>query len=187
MLKKLCTFIGTLVLIAGIAVGGYFLYTNVLKDKINPPAKGEFEINYVYETLTDLDSDKIKHGFVKGYKGEAPEDVVIAKSFDNNGTTRSVSGIKNRAFKNAKSMKTIDIPSTVAMFGSNIFEGCDGLTTVVIRLQRGMVAAVSFYGAFDGLNLEKVTFKVSHEDVKENILSAYPKANVVVDEALVEA
>ena len=187
MIKKLCTFIGTLVLIAGIAVGGYFLYTNVLKDKINPPAKGEFEINYVYETTTDLEFDKIKYGFVKGYKGDAPEDVVIAKSFDDNGTTRSVNGIKNRAFKNAKNMKTIDIPSTVAFFGSNIFEGCDGLTTVVIRLQREKISAVNFYGAFDGVNLEKVTFKVSHEDVKESILSSYPKANVVVDEALAEA
>lgn len=186
MIKKLCTLIGGLVLIAAIAAGGYFLYTKFIKDKINPPDKVEFQIKYAYETTTGAQFDTVRYGFVKGYKGEAPQTVEIASSFDDNGNFRTVTGIKSRAFENAKNMKTVVIPSSVVYFGVRIFKGCDNLETIVLKMQQSSLFMAGFGGAFDDLDLSKITIRVSHEKVKEALLSAYKEANVVVDESLAE-
>ena len=70
---KFLKFLGALVLVAGVGIGGYFLYDRVLKDKISEWKGEEFQLIYSYETLTGLDSDKTPYGLVKGYQGVAPE------------------------------------------------------------------------------------------------------------------
>lgn len=184
MFKKFCTFLGVLVLIAGVALGGYMLYTKVLKDKLwpsNTNDNGEtFSITYAYETTTSSKYDTEKYGFVKGYSGSVPETVVISASFSDNGVTRKVTGIKANAFANAKNLKSVEIPSTVNYFGINLFNGCDNLQTVIIKSQYSS----GFSGAFDGLDLSKITFKVADEEVKNRLLAAYPSANATLDESL---
>jgi hypothetical protein len=102
MLKKLCSFIGAIVLIAAIAVGGYFVYNKYIKNNV-----GEFQIQYTYEDYMGLGN----HGYVAGYKGVSPEDVVISDSFEVDGSKRTTYGIKINAFKDNTNMKSVDIPA----------------------------------------------------------------------------
>ena len=63
---KFLKFLGALVLVAGVGIGGYFLYDRVLKDKISEWKGEEFQLIYSYETLTGLDSDKTPYGLEIG-------------------------------------------------------------------------------------------------------------------------
>ena len=51
------------------------------------------------------------HGYVAGYKGVSPEDVVISDSFEVDGSKRTTYGIKINAFKDNTNMKSVDIPA----------------------------------------------------------------------------
>ena len=62
MLKKLCSFIGAIVLIAAIAVGGYFVYNKYIKNNV-----GEFQIQYTYEDYKGLGNRQGSHGNRKGF------------------------------------------------------------------------------------------------------------------------
>lgn len=181
---KFLKFMGVLVIIAGLGVGGYFLYDRVLKDKISEWKGEEFQLIYSYETLTGLDSDKTLLGLVKGYQGVAPEEITVDSSFENNGTTKEVVAVKSNAFKNARKTKKIEFPSSVAVFGLNVFKGCDNLETAIFRMPKDMAPYVGFYGCFDGVDWNKATFYVTCEEIKESMVSAYTDANVIVDPAL---
>ena len=131
---KFLKFLGALVLVAGVGVGGYFLYDRVLKDKISEWKGEEFQLIYSYETLTGLDSDKTPYGLVKGYQGVAPEEIIVEDSFEDNGTKRAVVAVKSNAFKNARKTKKIEFPASVAIFGYNVFKGCDNLETAIFKM-----------------------------------------------------
>ena len=63
---KFLKFLGALVLVAGVGIGGYFLYDRVLKDKISEWKGEEFQWIYSYETLTDSDLGAEPPGYGKG-------------------------------------------------------------------------------------------------------------------------
>ena len=113
---KFLKFLGALVLVAGVGVGGYFLYDRVLKDKISEWKGEEFQLIYSYETLTGLDSDKTPYGLVKGYRGVAPEEIIVEDSFEDNGTKRAVVAVKSNAFKKCEENEE----NRISCFGSNL-------------------------------------------------------------------
>ena len=181
---KFLKFLGALVLVAGVGIGGYFLYDRVLKDKISEWKGEELQLIYSYETLTGLDSDKTPYGLVKGYQGVAPEEIIVEDSFEDNGTKRAVVAVKSNAFKNARKTKKIEFPASVAIFGYNVFKGCDNLETAIFKMPKEMAPSIGFYGSFDTVDWNKTTFYVTCEEIQESMVSAYADANVVVDPAL---
>ena len=103
--------------------GGYFVYNKYIKNNV-----GEFQIQYTYEDYMGLGN----HGYVAGYKGVSPEDVVISDSFEVDGSKRTTYGIKINAFKDNTNMKSVDIPATVKFISANSFVGCTNLETLVL-------------------------------------------------------
>lgn len=181
---KFLKFMGTLVIIAGLGVGGYFLYDRVLKDKISEWKGEEFQLIYSYETLTGVGSDTKPQGMVKGYQGVAPEEIVVDSSFDDNGTMRDVKIIKSFAFKSARKTKKIEFPSSIIFFGYDVFKSCDNLETVILKTPKEVASSIGFSGCFDSVDWNKATFYVTCEEIKESMVSAYADANVVVDPSL---
>ena len=175
---------GTLVIIAGLGVGGYFLYDCVLKDKISEWKGEEFQLLYSYETLTGLDSDKTPYGLVKGYQGVAPEEIVVESTFEDNGTTRDVVAVKTNAFKNARKTKKVEFPASIYILGYDIFKGCDNLETVILKTPKEMAIHLGFGGCFGSVDWNKTTFYVTCEEIKESMVGAYADASVVVDASL---
>lgn len=155
MLKKLCGFIGAIVLIAAIAVGGYFVYNKYIKKNV-----GEFQIQYTYEDYMGLGN----HGYVEGYKGVSHKDVVISDSFEVDGSKRTTYGIKMNAFKDNTKMKSVDIPATVKFISANSFVGCTNLETIIFRATDSN--GLTYSGGFVGVDKETVTVKVANEEVK---------------------
>ena len=181
---KFLKFMGALVIIAGLGVGGYFLYDRVLKDKISEWKGEEFQLIYSYEKLTDSVLDAKPQGMVKGYQGVAPEEIIVEDSFEDNGTKRAVVAVKSNAFKNARKTKKIEFPASVAIFGYNVFKGCDNLETAIFKMPKEMAPSIGFYGSFDTVDWNKTTFYVTCEEIQESMASAYADASVIVDPAL---
>lgn len=103
-------------------IGGYFVYNKYIKNNV-----GKFQIQYTYEDYMGLGN----HGYVAGYKGVSPEDVVISDSFEVDGSKRTTYGIKINAFKDNTNMKSVDIPATVKFISANSFVGCTNLETII--------------------------------------------------------
>jgi len=181
MVKKLCTLIGIIVLVAVLVVGGYFVYTKVIAKNV-----GEFQIQYSHEKY--MEGYEVYYNFVKGYTGKSVEDIVIAETFEQDGTSYTTNAIRANAFKNNKVVKTIDIPKNIYVFESNILSGCNNLTTITIRLQEETyITNTMFSMVFNGVDLTNVTFNVAKQSVKDAILNSYSTANVVVDSSLLVA
>lgn len=114
----------------------------------------------------------------------APEEIIVEDSFEDNGTKRAVVAVKSNAFKNARKTKKIEFPASVAIFGYNVFKGCDNLETAIFKMPKEMAPSIGFYGSFDTVDWNKTTFYVTCEEIQESMVSAYANANVVVDPAL---
>ncbi len=181
---KFLKFLGALVLIAGVGVGGYFLYDRVLKDKISEWKGEEFQLIYSYEKLTDSVLGAEPRGMVKGYQGVAPEEIVVDPSFEDNEAIRDVEIIKSFAFKNARKTKKIEFPASITFLGYDVFKGCDNLETVILKTPKKMAIHIGFGGCFGSVDWNKTTFYVTCEEIKESMVSAYADANVIVDPAL---
>lgn len=175
MLKKLCSFIGAIVLIAAIAVGGYFVYNKYIKNNV-----GEFQIQYTYEDYMGLGN----RGYVAGYKGVSPEDVVISESFEVDGSKRTTYGIKINAFKDNTNMKSVDIPATVKFISANSFAGCDNLEAIIFRATES--SGLIYSGGFVDVDKETVTVKVANDEIKAYMETVFTKATIVVDSTLAE-
>lgn len=167
-MKKLATFIGSIVILAALVVGGYFAYNRFFANA------GEFEISYTYKQLVEGYGDK--NVYVTGYKGQAPENVVVADSVNIEGSNRNVRGIDGGAFKRAGTMVTFEAPESCMYFGANVFRDCKKLTTITLK--------ALYIDGFDltlgNLDASTITFNVVNGTVKTSILSAYPAANVHV-------
>lgn len=173
MLKKLCSFIGAIVLIAGIVIGGYVVYNKYIKNNV-----GEFQIQYTYENYMGLGN----HGYVAGYKGVSPEDVVISESFELDGFKRTTYGIKINAFKDNTNMKSVDIPATVKFISANSFVGCTNLETIIFRVTES--SGLTYSGGFVAVDKETVTVKVTNDEIKVYMETVFTKATIVVDSSL---
>lgn len=175
MLKKLCGFIGAIVLIAAIAVGGYFVYNKYIKNNV-----GEFQIQYTYEDYMGFGN----HGYVAGYKGVSPEDVVISESFETDGSKRTTYGIKMNAFKDNTNMKSVDIPASIKFISAGSFSGCTNLETIVFRATDSN--ELSYSGGFVAVDKETVTVKVANDEIRSYMETVFTKATIVVDNALAQ-
>lgn len=175
MLKKILIIIGAIVLIAAIAVGGYFIYIKCIKNNV-----GEFQIQYTYEDYMGLGN----HGYVAGYKGVSPEDVVISDSFEKDGSKRTTYGIKINAFKDNTNMKSVDIPASVKFISANSFVGCMNLKTIIFRATDSN--GLTYSGGFVDVDKETVTVKVANDEIKAYMETVFTKATIVVDSTLAE-
>ena len=45
---------------------------------------------------------------------------------------KNITSLCDYAFKNCKSIKSVKLPSTITNFGSHVFEGCSGITTLLV-------------------------------------------------------
>ena len=175
MLKKLCGFIGAIVLIATVAIGGYFVYNNYIKNNV-----GEFQIQYSYEDYMGLGN----RGYVASYKGVSPENVVISDTFEQDGSKRTTYGIKMNAFKNNTNMKSVDIPASVKFIAANSFAGCDNLETIVFRATES--SGLTYSGGFVAVDKETVTVKVANDEIKAYMETVFTNATIVIDSTLAE-
>ena len=124
------------------------------------------------------------HGYVAGYKGVSPEDVVISDSFEIVGSKRTTYGIKINAFKDNTNMKSVDIPATVKFISANSFVGCTNLETFVFRATDSN--GLSYSGGFVAVDKETVTVKVANDEIKAYMETVFTKATIVVDSTLAE-
>lgn len=175
MLKKLCGIIGAIVIIAALAVGGYFVYNNYIKKNV-----GEFQIQYSYEDYMGLGN----RGYVVSYKGVSPENVVISETFEQDGSKRTTYGIKMNAFKDNTNMKSVDIPATVKFISANSFVGCTNLEIIIFRATDSN--GLSYSGGFVAVDKETVTVKVANDEIKSYMETVFTKATIVVDSTLAE-
>lgn len=175
MLKKLCGFIGAIVIIAALAVGGIHVYNNYIKKNV-----GEVQIQYSYEDYMGLGN----RGYVVSYKGVSPEDVVISDSFEVDGSKRTTYGIKINAFKDNTNMKSVDIPATVKFISANSFVGCTNLEIIIFRATDSN--GLSYSGGFVDVDKETVTVKVANDEIKAYMETVFTKATIVVDSSLAE-
>lgn len=175
MLKKLCGIIGAIVIIAALAVGGIYVYNNYIKKNV-----GEFQIQYSYEDYMGLGN----RGYVAGYKGVSPENVVISETFEQDGSKRTTYGIKINAFKDNTNMKSVDIPATVKFISANSFVGCTNLE--IIKFRATDSNGLSYSGGFVAVDKETVTVKVANDEIKAYMETVFTKATIVVDGTLAE-
>lgn len=175
ILKKLCGIIGAIVIIAALAVGGIYVYNNYIKKNV-----GEFQIQYSYEDYMGLGN----RGYVAGYKGVSPENVVISETFEQDGSKRTTYGIKINAFKDNTNMKSVDIPATVKFISANSFVGCTNLETIIFRATES--SGLTYSGGFVAVDKETVTVKVANDEIKVYMETVFTKATIVVDSTLAE-
>ena len=173
--KKICGFIGAIVLIAALAIGGYFVYNNYIKNNV-----GEFQIQYFYEDYMGLGN----RGYVASYKGVSPENVVISDTFEQDGSKRTTYGIKMNAFKNNTNMKSVDIPASVKFIAADSFAGCDNLETIVFRATES--SGLTYSGGFVAVDKETVTVKVANDEIKAYMETVFTNATIVIDSTLAE-
>ncbi len=175
MLKKICGIIGAIVILAAIAVGGYFVYNKYIKKNV-----GEFQIQYTYEDYMGLGN----RGYVAGYKGVSPENVVISDFFEVDGSKRTTYGIKMNSFKDNTNMKSVVIPATVKFISANSFVGCTNLETIIFRATESN--GLTYSGGFVDVDKETVTVKVANDEIKAYMETVFTKATIVVDSTLAE-
>ena len=108
------------------------------------------------------------YNFVKGYTGKSVENVVIAETFEQDSQTYYTNAIRANAFKNNKTMTSVEIPAKVIVLEGNVFRGCDNLRTITLKCSEldTVNVFVSFNRILDGLTPSNITFKVMNNNVK---------------------
>lgn len=90
--------------------------------------------NFTYET----NNGKVT---ITGYTGTA-EKIVVPGVIDSN----PVTAIKKEAFKENKTVKSIELPNTVTSIGSKAFALCDKLSSVIFSENVNSIGISAFYG-----------------------------------------
>ena len=94
----------------------------------------------VYDATLESDFS-ISGGTITGYHGNA-ENVYIPRSINGSGVTK----IGSDAFQNCKGLKSIIIPDSVTSIGDSAFFGCSGLTSIAIPNSVKSIGSSAFYG-----------------------------------------
>ena len=96
----------------------------------------DFEVDCIYYNITDATNKTIEvsyRGFYyHSYDNEYTGSVVIPESVTYNGTTYSVTSIRDLAFYGCTGLTSITIPNSVTSIGEDAFSGCTGLTSITI-------------------------------------------------------
>ena len=95
-------------------------------------------------------------------------DVVIPSSVEYNGTTYSVTSIRNYAFKYCSGLTSVTIPNSVTSIGDGAFFYCSGLTSVTIP---NSVTSIGVSAFFDCSGLTSVTIPNSVTSIGESAFS----------------
>ena len=83
---------------------------------------------------------------ITGWNG-APTDLVVPSTIDDpDYGEQEVAQIKNAAFRDCTSLKSITLPSTLTVIDSNAFEGCTSLTSITLPSSVGYIASNAFEG-----------------------------------------
>ena len=90
------------------------------------------------------------HSYDNEYAGE----VIIPSTVTYNGTTYSVTTIKERTFYDCSSLTSVTIPNSVTSIGGEAFAGCSSLTSVTIP---NSVTSIGDYAFFHCSSLTSIT------------------------------
>ena len=101
---------------------------------------------------------------ITGWNG-APTDLVVPSTIDDpDYGEQEVAEIKNAAFRDCTSLKSITLPSTLTTIYSNAFEGCTSLTSITLPSSVGYIGSNAFEGC---TSLTQITLPDSLEYISE--------------------
>ena len=95
-----------------------------------------FMVGGIYYNITDYSNKTVgvtyRGYYYDDYSNEYTDSVTIPESVTYNGTTYSVTSIRNEAFNYCESLTSVTIPNSVTSIGDYAFQFCEGLTSVTI-------------------------------------------------------
>ena len=99
-----------------------------------PSLAHDFEVDGIfYDKINSSTVEVTYKGYsYDSYSNEYSGDIVIPSSVNYNGTTYSVTSIRNYAFLECTSLTSIEIPNSVTWIGFRAFSGCSSLTSIKI-------------------------------------------------------
>jgi hypothetical protein len=96
----------------------------------------DFEYTYegktLYYTINTAATNEVSVTYKQIFTDYVSGDVKIPSEVTYNGTTYSVTAIKNNAFSCCKSLTSVNIPTSITSISSDVFNNCTSLTSVNI-------------------------------------------------------
>jgi hypothetical protein len=105
---------------------------------------------------------------ISGYLDNMSANLVVPETVTLDGTEYTVVGIKGSAFKDCKTLETIELPSTATDFEASCFKACTSLKSVVLPEGTPIIRAEVFFGCS---KLESVTIPESVTSIYGNAFS----------------
>ena len=94
----------------------------------------------------DLNAEVKQATVIKKSSGKYSGKVVIPESVEHEGTSYSVTSIRESAFRDCRGLTSVTIGNSVTSIGGYAFYGCNGLTSVTIPNSVTSIGVLAFYG-----------------------------------------
>ena len=132
----------------------------------------DFEVNGIYYLINGTEATvSFRGNTFSEYSNEYSGDIIIPETVTYQGTTYSVTAIKERAFNECRFVTSITIPNSVISIGYCAFLGCQGLTSITI----GNSVTTIGHDAFNNcINLTSVTLPGSVTFIGESAFVGCP-------------
>ena len=146
-----------------------------------PSLAHDFEVDGIFYNKTSDNTVAVtyKGNYYSSYSNEYAGDVVIPSSVNYNGTTYSVTSIRDNAFWWCSNLTSVKIPNSVTSIGSSAFCDCSSLTSIEIP---NSVTSIGYYAFSSCSGLTSIEIPNSVTSIGDGAFSGCSSlTSVVVD------